>query len=345
PDAAASPSPAGRAESGAREQLRLLQALPRPLLQRLGRGGRPDAQGAVGHNKGRWLGAQYQRGAGLYFLYAAAISDRAAGEDAWRAFDLAFSHEDTGGAFGFTNRSGTPGAARDACSDAAFFLAQFDQAALVARVSPLADTFRARVDASLPRVRAAGSFVQGCRSLLLARDEHATNRLFVDGLALALTGLLAGDGALVMAGQSLIDGALRSQRADGTFDEAGGEDTSYHNVAILMMQVYALYAGPSPALDEALAKAVRWALPHVGDAGEIDVAGNSRTGSGQETYFGQAKDVNYGESALALAYFGLAHSDPGALAAGERAFAFRYGDKAKPESRRGDAGEGPEQAE
>jgi hypothetical protein len=310
------------------------------MLQRLGRGGGPDAQGAVGHNKGRWLGAQYQRGAALYFLYAAATADRAAGEDAWRAFDLAFSHEDAGGSFGFTNRSGSPGAPRDACSDAAFFLAQFDQAALVARVSPLADAFRTRVDASLPRVRAAGSFVQGCRSLLLARDEHATNRLFIDGLALALSGLLADDGALVASGQSMIDAALRSQRADGTFDEAGGEDSSYHNVAILMIQVYALYAGPNPALDDSLAKAVRWALPHVSDAGEIDIAGNSRTGRGQETYFGQAKDVNYGESALALAYFGLAHSDPAALAAGQRAFAFRYPEKGERPPKGGDAEQG-----
>jgi hypothetical protein len=171
----------------------------------------------------------------------------------------------------------------------------------------------------------------------VARDEHATNRLFIDGLALALSGLLASDGALVAAGQSLFDATLRSQRADGTFDEAGGEDTSYHNVAILMMQVYALYAGPSPALDDALAKAVRWALPHVSDGGEIDVAGNSRTGRGQETYFGQAKDVNYGESALALAYYGVAHSDPVAKAAGERAFAFRYGEKAPGQTRGTDA--------
>ena len=132
----------------------------------------------------------------------------------------------------------------------------------------------------------------------MARDEHATNRLFIDGLALALSGLLA-ERRRAGRGRSV---AVRrhsplAARADGTFDEAGGEDTSYHNVAILIMQVYALYAGPSPALDDALARAVRWALPRVSDAGEIDIAGNSRTGRGQETYFGQAKDVNYGECA------------------------------------------------
>jgi hypothetical protein len=253
-------------------------------------------------------------------------------EDAWRAVDRTFAQQQSNGGFGYTNRSGTPGAPKDDYSDAAFWLAQFDQAALVVRASPLAADFGARVDALLPKVRAAGAFVVAGKETLAARDAPAPNRLFIDALACSLTGLLTGDRDLVATGAWFVDLALRKQAPEGYFDEHGGADTSYNNVSILMMQVYDLYL-PSPAVSAALARAVRWELPHVLPSGEIDVSGNSRTGLGQESYFGKAKDVNYGEAVLGLGYYGIERPDEDARQAAERAFAFHFGGESRGKSR------------
>jgi hypothetical protein len=308
---------------GARAQLRLLQGLRPDILKMLAHGGRGDENGAIGHNQERWQGAQYQRAAGLYLLYAVTANDATAAEEAWRAIEFAFSHEDAAGSFDSRNRSGTPSAPKDVYSDAAFWLAQFAQAALVTEVSPMADTFRPRIERLLPKVRAAGALMLQGKDVLVTREEPATNRYFIDALGYALSGLLVGDPALVDAGAYFVDLGLKKQQPDGYFLEAGGADTSYNVVAILMMQVYDLYI-PTPGIEAALPRAVAWELARLAPTGEIDVAGNSRTGLGQEIYFGKAKEVNYGEAVLALGYYGEAHPDPDAKAGAERAYAFHF---------------------
>jgi hypothetical protein len=321
PDPPSTATPPG--PRGGDAQLRLLRAMRPDVLERLASGGKPDGSGAVGHNRPEWRGAQYQRGAALYFVSGVVRGDHVAAEDAWRAIDLAFSHQAPDGSFDARNESGTPSAPKDVASDAAFWLAQLDQALLVARASPMADAFRARTDALLPKLRPSGSLLLAGREALVARESRATNRYFVDALAYALTGLLVGDASLETAGASFVDLGLKKQDPAGFFDESGGADTSYNCVSVLMLQVYGLYF-PSAAIDAALARAVSWELTHVLASGEIDVAGNSRTGLGQETYFGKPKDINYGEAVLALSYYGLAHADAAAVAGGDRAFAFRF---------------------
>jgi hypothetical protein len=305
------------AKRGARSQLELLRAMPADVLERIAQGGKPDERGAVGHNRGGWMGAQYQRSAALYFVVAVAKNDRAAAEDAWRAFDFAFAHQEDDGGFGSRNESGSPAADKDLYSDAAFWLAQVCQALLVVDASQMADGFAARVESIKPKVRRAASFLSRGKEVLAAREASATNRYFIDALAYGLSGVLLQDRNLVETGAFFVNLGLKKQHIDGFFEEAQGADSSYNCVSILMLEVHELYVEHAPA-EAALAKALRWELAHVAADGAIDVAGNSRTGLGQERYFGKAKAINYPEAILALLYYGAKHHDDAVLDAARR---------------------------
>jgi hypothetical protein len=84
-----------------------------------------------------------------------------------------------------------------------------------------------------------------------------------------------------------------------------------------MAQVLVLYQ-PDPELDAALVKAMAWERTRIQSAGEVEVAGNTRTGLGQEHMMGKPKTVNYREVTLALCYYGMTHEDSGALALAEK---------------------------
>ncbi len=104
-----------------------------------------------------------------------------------------------------------------------------------------------------------------------------------------------------------IDKALAAQRADGSFNEHGGSDTSYQATSMLNMEVLMTYvADPAQVarLGAALGRATAWETAHVNAAtGQVSVAGNTRTGLDQEIGpSGQPKDVNVGEVGLSLAY-------------------------------------------
>jgi hypothetical protein len=309
------------ARRGAEAQLALLRAIPGTVLEHISRGGRPDESGAVGHNRGGWTGAQYQRSAALYFMWAVSHDRRDAAEDAWRAVDLAFSHQEPNGAFASRKESGAPSALKDVYSDTAFWLGQLDQAMVVARSSPLAEVFRGRLDALAPKLRPSASLIARGADVLAAREATATNRYFIDALAYGLSGLLLGDHDLVSTGARFVDLGLAKQATDGSFEESGGADTSYNCVSILMLQVYDLYF-PDARYDAALTRAVAWELGHVQPSGEIDTSGNSRTGLGQERYFGEAKKVNYPEAVLALFYVGTSRNDRDILDAAGRIHAY-----------------------
>ena len=84
-----------------------------------------------------------------------------------------------------------------------------------------------------------------------------------------------------------------------------------------MGQVLAIYL-PDPKLDEALTRAMAWQRTCIKPSGEVEVAGNTRTGVGKEIFMGQPKKVNVPEVALAFTYFGMIHNDADALALAQK---------------------------
>jgi hypothetical protein len=301
------------AAPAAGQQLKLLEKMPADLLRYTG-GARPNADGLVGHNQEGFRSPAFQCGAMHSMIRAVVRRDRQAIDEGWRAIAAAFREQTEPGGFG------RPGAPHGGPSAAAFWLAELDQAVLVLQQSDLAAKYQDRIDAMKPKIlRAARWLAEPRHQQRLQRDDaDAPNRLLFDALAYGLSGVLGNDDSLKQTGRRFVDLAMgRRRQSDGVFLEKGGADSSYQATATLKLQVWTLYF-PDKKLDSAVEQAVRWELGRIGPDGQVSVAGNTRTGLGQEQWQGHDKDVNLSEVTLCLLYYFARTDDRDSLAAARR---------------------------
>ena len=326
--------PAGSAEPTPRprNEYELLRSIPAERFRGLMGDNQPDAQGfnGVNHQAGRWIEAGTQRGSCRGVLVGVVTDDLAAADAAWRGIEVTFSHQRPDGGFEANERpngaSAKPFGA--AVETAYFFLQELGRVILVIRQSPHEAHFHDRIVALEPRIRRAITFVDSGHDTILANSTKAVNRIFIAAKAFGLCGLVLHDESLVATARRLVAHGLTRRDADGVFIEHGGRDSSYNAAAILFAEVLALHV-PLPDLEAALPAAVAWQVGRIRPDGEVDVTGNTRTGVGKEkSYFGTPKEVNHGEVAQALTFYGLAHRDAAALAAADRVYAFWKSGKA-----------------
>ncbi len=299
--------------SAAAQQLKLLEKMPADLLRYTG-GARPNTDGLAGHNQGGFKSPEFQSGAMHYMVRAIVRRDPRCIDEGWLAIDATFREQNEQGGFS------RPGAPHGGPSAAAFWLAELDQALLVLRESELGPKYKERIDLLVPKIHKAAKWLAQprYRDRLMCDDAEAPNRLLFDGLAFGLSGILADDCELKQTGRRFVDLAMAKYReSDGVFLEKGGHDSSYQAVAALKLQVWTLYF-PDEKLEAAADRAVRWELGRVAADGQVDVAGNTRTGLGQERWMGHEKDVNLSEITLCLLYHYARTGDRDSLAAARR---------------------------
>ncbi|MCC7373460.1 MAG: hypothetical protein IT581_02305 [Verrucomicrobiales bacterium] len=307
-----------------RTEYEILKAFPPDRLAALHAGDRPNAQGLTGGNRtlGKWLEAGPQRGSCRAVIAAVVAGDLGAADDAWRGIDVAFAHQRDDGSFEAETRPNGQSARPlpAAVETSFFFLQELGRALLVIRESPHEAHFRARIDALEPKLRKACAFMDSGYDTILPHHGHAVNRVIIAAKAFGTCGLALRDDHLVQRARDLMTFAITRRDSAGVFLEKGGQDSSYNAVSILFGEVLALHL-PLPEFEVALPAAVAWQVSRVRETGEIEVSGNTRTGVGKEPgYDGKPKNVNYNEVILALTIYGIAHDDPAALAAAERAF-------------------------
>ena len=306
-------------------EFELLRKMPPGRLAALTAADYPDAQGFTGgnHKEGHWIGVGMQRGGCRALIAALVANDPVAADDAWRAIDTAFAHQQADGGFDSTPAPDIGPADEHTArvQTVFFFLQELGHAILVIRQSPFEPRFHARIAAVEPKMRRACAFLSAGYDTIIASSSKAVNRIIIAAKAFGLCGLALHDDALVATSRKLIAHALALRDAEGVFIEEGGRDSSYNAVSILFGQVLALHLA-IPEFDAALPSAVKWQLTRIRDTGEVRVDGNTRTGVGKETYLGKPKGVNYPEAVLAFTYFGLAHNDGAALAAADKVFAW-----------------------
>lgn len=316
-----------------RTEYEVLRAFPPGRLAALSAGDWPDTNGFTGGNRtlGRWLEAGPQRGSCRAVIAAVVADNLQAADDAWRGIDLAFAHQRADGGFEATTRPNGQSAQpfAPAVETAFFFLQELGRALLVIRDSPHRAHFEARIAALEPKLRRACAFLESGYDTVIPNHGHAVNRVIIAAKAFGTCGLVLADERSVDRARQLMKFALTRRDDAGVFLEKGGRDSSYNAVSILFGEVLALHL-PLPEFEAALPAAVAWQISRVRTDGEIESTGNTRTGVGKEPgYDGQAKQVNYAEVILALTIYGLAHDDPAALAAAERAFQY-YSSRRRP---------------
>ena len=308
------------------QELVLLKKMPADLLRYTG-GARPDSDGMVGQNKGRFKSPEFQGGAMQYLIRAVARGDQQSIAEGWLAIDATFRQQTEKGHF---SRDGGP---HGGPSAVAFWLADLGQALLILRESELGPKYKDRIDQLTPNIRKAARWLAQPRyqERLKREDAEAPNRLLFDALAFGLSGLLTEDDPLTKTGRRFVDLAMTHyRRSDGVFLEKGGPDSSYQAVAALKLQVWTLHF-PDQELETAIDRAVRWELGRVGPDGQVDVAGNTRTGLGQELWMGHQKGVNDSEVTACLLYYYARTGDRQSLAAARRIVARRKA-KSRPQA-------------
>jgi hypothetical protein len=274
---------------------------------------------------GSWYESGMQRGGCWYLIGAAVVDDEARAEVAWKSIETTFAHQlDDGGFLSNPNPSRNHKQSFDERVETAFFyLQELGHAILVVRASPMEARFHDRIAALEPRINRACAFVQSGYDGIIKRSSKAANRILIAAKAFGLCGKVLRKEEYVATSRRLVGVALGLRDADGVFIENGGRDSSYNAVSLLMGQVLAFHQ-PDPKLNAALERAMVWQRTRIQPTGEVLVAGNSRTGLGQEKGFdGGIKKVNYREVALALCYFGMLHDDSGALALAAKVGAWR----------------------
>jgi hypothetical protein len=177
---------------------------------------------------------------------------------------------------------------RDPYDYTASFAGAWARAVLLPRATerPEASTLAAFA----PRVRAwaDAATTQRDRARVLARFDKAgperalTNQLLWGALEFNALADVLEDPALRAHANELERRALSWQRADGSFPEKGGTDTSYQAVSLRKLAWLQLGYGTTPERGAALQRGMQWMLPRVGDDCRVDVRGNTRTAGGGE---------------------------------------------------------------
>jgi hypothetical protein len=305
----------------------LLRKLPGPVLAGvITNTGVPDTQGFIGFHQrdGKWYEAGMQRGGCWMLIGAVVAGDVERADAAWKSIETTFAHQVEDGGFLSVRKPGdthNPTKA-ERVETAFFYLQELGHAILVVRASPLEPHFRDRIAALEPKMRRACAFIQAGYDGIILKAGHTANRMFIAAKAFGLCGVVLNDEELKKSSRKLVAVAMARRDTDGVFIENSGRDSSYNAVSLLMAQVLALHM-PDPELDAALVKAMAWQRTRIRPNGEVEVAGNTRTGLGQEQMMGHAKGVNYREVTLAFMYFGMIHNDPEALQLAEKVAAYR----------------------
>lgn len=261
------------------------------------------ANGAVGVNRSSFKYVAAQRDVLWLALRALAERNPQAIDDVMRGLEYGFARQTSKG--NFKNRMNESALA--AVGSDAFFLQAYGRARLLIGASPYALQTATRFGAMDRQVPRALSWVLASLEELYRQDMNATNRLFFDALALGLCGKVVGDTASIAKADEFVQHGISAQRADGTFNEHGGYDSSYQAVSLINIAVWLLNppANMTDQLTAALRSGAAWEMTRIAADGKILTEGNARTGVGLEG----DKDVNYFEVALSCLYLAEALGD------------------------------------
>ncbi|TAE91571.1 MAG: hypothetical protein EAZ81_05990 [Verrucomicrobia bacterium] len=196
---------------------------------------------------------------------------------------------------------------RDAFHSASFLVETTAHSIRYLEASDYAKQFTPEIAALKPQLlRCALWMISPSNDRAVKNQRIYCHRRFLVGAALLQTSMIHRHDRLKAAAHDFVEDGIRLQRHDGAFPEKGGHDSSYHAVALIYLQRIILEY-PTDEQDAswnaALDRGVQWLCQRIDDQGRVDVRGNTRTGSRQETgRSGKIKEVNLPEVATALLY-------------------------------------------
>jgi len=199
---------------------------------------------------------------------------------------------------------------KDNYLSASYFVAATAHSLWLLESSGYARSFSSRINSIRPRLERAARWLADARNARAAAaqlDVYAS-RFMVTGYALAATGRVTGEPALALAGEDMIRNGLKRQHTSGYFIERGGFDASFQAEALVYLLRYFDHVATADArrdIEPAIRSALDWLESRINARGVVQIAGNTRSGSGQER---DRTGTHRRVSAVAVSRaFGLAH--------------------------------------
>jgi len=202
----------------------------------------------------------------------------------------------------------------DAFHSASFLVEATSHSILLIDESPFADELKEQVDELKgPLLRCALWMISPANFRAAESQRIYAHRRFLLGCGLLQCGMIHRHAEVMRVATYFIEDGMRLQRPDGVFPEKGGHDSGYHAVALIYLQRLILTAPDDlrhGAWRESADRGMKWLLGRIDESGEVKVAGNTRTGGGQEVgRTGVVKQVNLPEVATSLFYGGALSGD------------------------------------
>jgi hypothetical protein len=267
-----------------------------------------DDSGAAGRNIKKFSDVAAQREAGWVLLKGIHDANPYLVEKAVRAIEYAFNKQTPEG--NFENGQGVD--ARTAINADTFFLQAFAQCYWILKGSPFEHDFMHRLDALKPKLNSALLWLSHNTDEMYRQDRHTANRLAFDALAFTINGQILNNPHLNSLGVNFLKNALSLQMPDGTFKEKGGYDSSYQAVSLMNLQIAWTYLDDPlirQQVFESISTGMQWMKSRILPSGEVSAQGNTRTGLGQEKFFGKVKEINYGEVTYAFFMWSVLAND------------------------------------
>jgi len=270
-----------------------------------------NSEGAANGNQGGYVAILDQRAAENFVMKGLVENNDALLELGVKAIEYGFAHQDPDGSFQYDPAILNQGVTQEDLLEAsAFFMQAVGHSYLLLQQAGQ-QTHLDRLNLLTPQMQLTMQHLTTNKEALKLKAANAPNRLAFDALAFKLNGIILNDAALKSVAQEFIQDDLATQTTEGYFLEHGGSDSSYQGTNLLKLQQYYVYATSSEkaVLGPAIYAGIAWEKTKILPNGEIDTTDNTRTGSCQETFQGQCKEVNYAEVAQAFIYYGEIWND------------------------------------
>ena len=176
---------------------------------------------------------------------------------------------------------------RDNYLGASYFVAATAHSLWLLETTGYARSYGERIKPIRVKLERAALWLAESGNMKAAAAEHEkySSRYLLTGYALAATGRVAANPTLALAGEGMVRKGLMRQHASGYFPEAGGFDVSFHAEALVyLMRFYdhAATADMRRDSEAAIRRALAWLESRVTPRGVVQIAGNTRSGFGQE---------------------------------------------------------------
>ena len=307
------------------ERLGTLMSLDVPLVRLYGMRAKPDAEGAMAHNRKGFTNISYQRYALDLIVYGIAVDDMSSLKHGVNGIRYGFSKQQHDGSFdvSFLSRRKTDIGKR--LSNASLFLSAAAISYQLIHHSPYRRRFLKQLTEIRLGIRKTTYWLAKNDLKLFLYNQDSPYHLINDALAYIVAGEIYSNMTLIKRGHVFLDIALELQRDDGAFIEYEGHDSSYQASNVILLLYYMLFVknrGYFNKVLRAIALGIIWEKSRVLPTGKVNSRNNTRRVQTYSTFSGRQTDINYSEVIKAFLWYGFFTNDAQSKLLARRVFQF-----------------------